>query len=66
MLQRCACNAYDVKANNATYVRNFKPMCHEETCRRIHNERQRNPAYLLENPRHYDHDDPGDESCSFP
>jgi len=65
MLQRCACNAYDVEANDATYVRNFKPMCHEETCRRIHNERQRNPAYLLDNTL-YDQSDPGDESCSFP
>lgn len=50
MLQRCACDAYDTEANDATYVRDGKPLCHERTC-----------AQVKEHRRQGLHSDPGDE-----
>lgn len=35
MKQRCACDAYDVEANDATYVRDGHPLCHEQTCAKV-------------------------------
>lgn len=31
----CACGAYKINPESATYVRNGVPMCHEETCRKV-------------------------------
>lgn len=40
-LVMCACGVYPLDPEEATYVRDGKPLCHEETCARVaHNRRQ--------------------------
>ena len=53
MLVWCLCNAFMVDPENATYVRDFQPLCHEETCKKVREHRARG--------FHRDHCDPGDE-----
>ena len=40
MLVRCACGPYRLNPENATYVRDGVPLCHEETCRKVAERRQ--------------------------
>lgn len=35
MLVQCACGAYRINPEHATYVKDGVPMCHEETCRKV-------------------------------
>ena len=35
MKQLCACGVHMVEANDATYVKDFKPMCNENTCQKV-------------------------------
>ena len=35
MLVWCLCNAFMVDPESATYVRDFHPLCHEETCKKV-------------------------------
>lgn len=46
MLQRCACDAYDVEANGCTYVREGHPICAAQTCAKVKEHR----AALLRYP----------------
>lgn len=35
MLVLCYCNVYPINPENADYVRDGKPLCNAETCRRV-------------------------------
>ncbi len=45
MLQRCACNAFDVEANDCTHVRNGKPMCPMWICEKVKDHRDQHLHY---------------------
>lgn len=40
MLALCECGVYRIETEHATYVRDGKPLCHAETCRKVRYYRQ--------------------------
>ena len=40
MLTLCACKEFRIESENATFVRDFKPLCHEVTCERVKRRRE--------------------------
>lgn len=54
MFQRCACDAYFIDNEHATYVREGVPLCSAATCQKVKEHREQGYIY-------YAGDDPGDE-----
>ena len=48
MYTLCACREYTIDTEQATYVRNGIPMCHEETCKKVKARHALNPTWGAE------------------
>lgn len=48
--RKCACDAYFVNPEDATYVKDFRPMCPAATCEKVRQNRGRGYEYIPEFP----------------